>query len=69
MGTIDPVGSHLARLLAGANATRRSRLENAARLQTFSRRDRLRSRGAQLPPFVLLDGHLMYRRVAETGQV
>ena len=29
----------------------------------------LHARGIQLPPFVLLDGHVMYRRVAETGQV
>ena len=69
MGTIESVGSHLARLLPDADAWSLRRVEDGASLQTFSRRDRLRSRGVQLPPFILLDGHLMYRRVAETGQV
>jgi hypothetical protein len=31
--------------------------------------DLLHARGIQLLPFVLLDGHVMARRVAETGQV
>jgi CRP-like cAMP-binding protein len=45
------------------------RLEGAARQQTFRRRDVLHARGIRLPPFVVLDGHVMYRRVVETGQV
>jgi CRP-like cAMP-binding protein len=69
MGAIESVGSHIARLLPGADANTLLRLEQAARQQTFSRRDLLHARGVQVPPFVLLDGHLMTRRVAETGQV
>ncbi len=69
MGAVESVGSHLARLLPNADADTLRRLEGAARRQTFGRRDVLHARRMQLPPFVLLDGHLMNRRVAETGQV
>jgi len=69
MGATESVGSHVARLLPGADAGTLGRLERAARQQTFSRRDVLHARGMQLPPFVILDGHVMYRRVVETGQV
>jgi CRP-like cAMP-binding protein len=69
MGAIEAVGSHLARLLPSAAATTLHHLEGAARQQAFSRRDVLHARGIQLPPFVLLDGHVMNRRVVETGQV
>jgi hypothetical protein len=69
MGVSESVASHLRRLLPDADAGSLRRLEDAARQQTFSCRDRLHSRGMQLPPFILLDGHLMDRRVAETGQV
>jgi len=69
MGAFETVGSHVARLLQGADASSLLQLEQAARQQTFSRRDLLHARGVQLPPFVLLDGHVMTRRVAETGQV
>ena len=63
------VGSHLARLLPDAASSTVERLEQAARQQDFARRDVLHARGMQMPPFVLLDGHVMYRRVVETGQV
>lgn len=69
MGAVESVGSHLARLMPGAKADTRRHLEERARLQTFRRRDLLHARGIQLPPFVLLDGHVMTRRAAETGQV
>src|SRR5664280_2767954 len=69
MGAIQPVTSQLARLLPGANAGTLRRLEHAAQEKTFRRRDMLHARGSQLPPFVVLDGHVMTRRVAETGQV
>lgn len=69
MGATESVGSHLARLLPGADGTTLLRLEDAARQQTFRRRDVLHARRIQLPPFVVLDGHVMYRRVVETGQV
>ena len=69
MGAIESVGSHLARLLPGAGASTLRRLEGAARQQVFSRRDLLHARGIHLPPFILLDGHIMARRVVETGQV
>jgi len=69
MGAIESVGSHVARLLPGADASTLRRLEWAARTQTFGRRDILHARGIALPPFVVLDGHVMDRRVAETGQV
>ena len=69
MGTIAPIGSHLARLLPGTSEDTLGRLESAARRQSFRRRDLLHARGMDLPPFVVLDGHVMYRRVVETGQV
>jgi CRP-like cAMP-binding protein len=69
MGMIETVGSHLARLLSDADAGTRRRLERAAQQRTFSRRDLLHAPGMQLPPFITLDGHVMARRVAETGQV
>ncbi len=69
MGAIGSVASHAARLLPNADAGTVRHLEDAARRQTFSRRDILHARGIQLPPFVVLDGHVMYRRVVETGQV
>ncbi len=69
MGATGSVGSHIARLLPGADASSLLRLEHAARQQNFTRRDVLHARGIQLPPFVMLDGHVMYRRVVETGQV
>lgn len=69
MGAIEPVGLYLARLLPDAADETVRRLEGAVRQQAFRRRDLLHARGMQLPPFVLLDGHVMYRRVVETGQV
>jgi CRP-like cAMP-binding protein len=69
MEAIVSVASHVARLLPGAKSSTLHHLEEAARQQTFSRRDLLHARGIQLPPFVMLDGHVMTRRVAETGQV
>jgi len=69
MGAIVSVASHVARLLPEADSSTLHRMEQAARLQTFGRRDLLHARGIQLPPFVMLDGHVMTRRVAETGQV
>ena len=69
MGTIESVGTHLARLLPKADAGTVRRLERGVQQQTFGTRDVLRARGIPLPPFVVLDGHVMDRRVAETGQV
>jgi hypothetical protein len=69
MGAIGPIGSHLARLLPGTCDDTLRRFEGAARRQEFRRRDRLHARGMDLPPFLVLDGHVMYRRVVETGQV
>jgi len=69
MNAIESAGSHVARLLPGADASTLRRLERAAQQQTFCRRDLLHARGIQLLPFVILDGHVMARRVAETGQV
>ncbi|MGZ6266432.1 MAG: Crp/Fnr family transcriptional regulator [Candidatus Limnocylindrales bacterium] len=69
MGAVESVGSHVARLLPGADASTLRRLEQAARHQTFARRDVLHARGIQLPPYVTITGHVMSRRVAETGQV
>ena len=63
------VGSYVARLLPSADARTLRRLERAAQQQSFGRRDLLHARGIQLPPFLILDGHVMARRVAETGQV
>jgi hypothetical protein len=69
MGAIESVGFHLGRLLPGADASTLRRLEGGARRQTFGSRDLLHARGIPLPLFVVLDGHVMTRRVAETGQV
>ncbi len=69
MDAIESVGSHLARVLPGADAGTLRQLEHATQEKTFHRRDVLHARGSQLPPFVVLDGHVMTRRVAETGQV
>jgi CRP-like cAMP-binding protein len=69
MGAIVSVASHVARLLPEADRSTLHRLEEGARQQAFGRRDLLHARGMQLPPFVMLDGHVMTRRVAETGQV
>jgi len=69
MSAIESVGFHVARLLPGADTSTLRRLERAAQQRTFGRRDALHARGIQLFPFVVLDGHVMTRRVAETGQV
>ena len=69
MGAIESVGSLVARILPGADPGTLHRLERAAQQQTFCRRDLLHARGIQLLPFVMLDGHIIARRVAETGQV
>ncbi len=69
MGAIVSVAYHVARLLPEADPSTLDRLAQAARQQPFGRRDLLHARGIQLPPFVMLDGHVMTRRVAETGQV
>lgn len=63
------VAPHLARLLPAANDSTTCSLEQRARRQSFRRRDVLHARGLQLPPFVVVEGHVMYRRVVETGQV
>jgi CRP-like cAMP-binding protein len=69
MSPSESIGSHLARLLPGAEAGTLGELERAAKQLKFLGRDVLHLRGVQLPPYVILDGHVMARRVAETGQV
>ncbi len=69
MGAIEPVGTHLVRLLPHASDDTVRRLEGAVRQQAFRRRELLHARRMRLPPFVVLEGHVMYRRVVETGQV
>lgn len=69
VGMSESLASNLVALFPSAGAETLRSLEQGARERTFRRRDRLHSRGMQLPPFVLLDGHVMYRRVVETGQV
>jgi len=69
MSTAPSVGSNLARLLPGAGDATLGRLKQAAHVGAFSRGSVLLAKGIQLPPFVLLDGHAIVRRVAETGQV
>jgi CRP-like cAMP-binding protein len=69
MSAIDSVGKQLARLLPEAEAGTLRRLEQTARHRTFGRHDLLHARGILLPPFVTLEGHVIARRVAETGQV
>src|ERR1035437_3419777 len=69
MGATESVGTHLARLLPNADASTLRSLERAAQQQTFSSRDLLHASGIQMLPFLMLDGHVIARRVAETGQV
>ncbi|OGN86632.1 MAG: hypothetical protein A2X23_00290 [Chloroflexi bacterium GWC2_73_18] len=69
MSAIESVSAHVARLLPSAAASTLRHLERAARRQAYRRRDVLHARGIQLPPFVLLDGHVIARRTVETGQV
>jgi CRP-like cAMP-binding protein len=69
MGASGSVGSQVARLLPGASVRTQRGLERAAQSQVFFRRDLLHARGIQTPPFIMLDGHVIVRRVAETGQV
>ena len=69
MDAIETIGIHIARLLPDADRDTLRQLEAAAQRRPFRRRDALHSRGIQLFPFVVLDGHIMARRVAETGQV
>jgi CRP-like cAMP-binding protein len=69
MGAIESVGLHVDRLLPNADAGTLRRLERGAQQQTFGTLDVLHARGIPLPPFVVVDGHVMHRRVAETGQV
>jgi CRP-like cAMP-binding protein len=69
MDASESVGTHIARILPAAGASTLLRLQRAAQQQAFSRRNLLHAPGIQLPPFVVLDGHVMARRVAETGQV
>jgi CRP-like cAMP-binding protein len=69
MGATESLATHVARLLSSADESTLRRLEQTGRRQAFKRRDVLHARGIQIPPFVVLDGHVMYRRVVETGQV
>jgi len=69
MDAIESVGTHLARVLPGADAGTLRHLGHAGQETTFRRRDVLHASGHRLHPFVVLDGHVMTRRVAETGQV
>ena len=69
MGATESIGAHIARLLPDADVSTVRRLEQTARQHTFKRREVLYARGMHLPPFIVLDGHVMYRRVVETGQV
>jgi CRP-like cAMP-binding protein len=69
MGATEAVGSEVEQLLPGIDTATLRHLEQAARRQTFSRRDVLHARGIQIPPFIILEGHVMYRRVVETGEV
>jgi hypothetical protein len=66
---MEPVAAHVARLLPSAQSSTRRQLEAASQRRSFSRRDFLHSRGIELFPFVVLEGHVMARRVAETGEV
>jgi CRP-like cAMP-binding protein len=66
---VELVGSHLAKLLPDADSGTLRQLELEAQEHAFGRRNLLHAKGILLPPFVLLDGHVMVRRVAETGQV
>ena len=69
IGAIESVGIQLTRLLPGADAGTLSQLEGAAQRRAYRTRDRLHATGLKVLPFVVLDGHVIVRRVAETGQV
>lgn len=69
MNASEAVASHLALLLSSADPGTLRRLERAGQQHAFKRRALLHARGMLLPPFITLSGHVMARRVAETGQV
>jgi len=69
MGAIKSVDIQLTRLLPGADAGTLHQLEGAAQRRAYRMRDRLHATGLKVLPFVVLDGHVIVRRVAETGQV
>jgi CRP-like cAMP-binding protein len=69
MGAIKSVDIQLTRLLPGADAGTLRQLEGAAQRRAYRMRDRLHATGLKVLPFVVLDGHVIVRRVAETGQV
>ena len=66
---VGSVRSYLEGLLPSASAATRGVLERTGQQRGFGCRDLLHARGIQLFPFLVLDGHIMTRRVAETGQV
>lgn len=69
MDAIETVAIQVAQLLPDADLETLRQLEASSQRRPFARRDVLHSRGIQLFPFLVLDGHIMARRVAETGQV
>ncbi len=59
----------LARLLPVATDATTASLAQDGQPRVFQRREVLHARGVELPPFLILSGHVMYRRIVETGQV
>jgi CRP-like cAMP-binding protein len=69
MSSAQSVRANVARLLPDAAGATVDLLERAAHVEAFDPRRVLHAKGIQLPPFILLAGHAIVRRVAETGQV
>ena len=65
----EPVRSQLVKLLPEANLGSISSLATSARHQVFRKRQVLVQVGAQIDLSLVLDGYVIARRLAETGQV
>jgi CRP-like cAMP-binding protein len=63
----ESVSSYLAVLLPDVDAATLRRLSEVAQRASFRRRDALNRTGNR--PFLVLSGYVMFRRLAETGQV
>jgi CRP-like cAMP-binding protein len=69
MGRDHSVSSYLAVLLPDVDAATLRRLSEVAQREAFRRRDLLNRTGNGPRPYLMLSGYVMFRRLAETGQV
>ena len=65
----ESVSSQLARLLPAVDATTLRRLEQIAQRESFRRCDLVNAAETGHRPYLVLSGYILFRRLAETGQV